>query len=166
MESLGGSFATAWDANFDGSVIVGGAVFPSLGTRFRPARWENGVFTQLAMNITHPTSGSVFLALLIIPILLTSCAIIGGRPRGVGLAGKTIVLDLALDPGDPIVIYPVSDRFIRDPRILSKVGEWGTFGIAYHRPHPACELRSRVITFSEVCSQVVCGEQNVSMGYR
>ncbi len=45
------------------------------------------------MNITHPTSGSVCLALLIIPILLTSCAIIGGRPRGVGLAGKTIVLD-------------------------------------------------------------------------
>ena len=45
------------------------------------------------MHITHPSAGSLFLALLIIPILITSCAVIGGRPRGIGLAGKKIVLD-------------------------------------------------------------------------
>lgn len=45
------------------------------------------------MNISHPSPGSLFLALLILSILVTSCAIIGGRPRGVGLSGKRIVLD-------------------------------------------------------------------------
>jgi N-acetylmuramoyl-L-alanine amidase len=45
------------------------------------------------MNISQPTAGSFFLALLIIPILITSCAVIGGRPKGVGLSGKKIVLD-------------------------------------------------------------------------
>lgn len=45
------------------------------------------------MNISHPSAGPFLFALLIIPILLTSCAIIGGRPKGVGLAGKRIVVD-------------------------------------------------------------------------
>ncbi|KPL19355.1 MAG: hypothetical protein AMJ92_03470 [candidate division Zixibacteria bacterium SM23_81] len=45
------------------------------------------------MSISHPSAGSIFLILLIVPILVTSCAIIGGRQRGVGLAGKKIVLD-------------------------------------------------------------------------
>jgi N-acetylmuramoyl-L-alanine amidase len=45
------------------------------------------------MHISHPSIGSAVLAMLIIPILLASCAVIGGRSRGVGLAGKKIVLD-------------------------------------------------------------------------
>ena len=47
------------------------------------------------MHISHPPIGSAILAMLIIPVLLVSCAVIGGRPRGIGLAGKKI----GLDPG-------------------------------------------------------------------
>ncbi len=45
------------------------------------------------MHISHPSIGPAILVILIVPILLASCAIIGGRPRGIGLAGKKIVLD-------------------------------------------------------------------------
>ncbi len=45
------------------------------------------------MNITHPSAGPVLLALLVVPLLIASCAVIGGRPKGVGLCGKKIVLD-------------------------------------------------------------------------
>jgi len=45
------------------------------------------------MQLSHPSIGSAILVMLIVPILLASCAVIGGRPRGIGLAGKKIVLD-------------------------------------------------------------------------
>jgi N-acetylmuramoyl-L-alanine amidase len=45
------------------------------------------------MSISHPSIGSALLVLLLIPILFCSCAVFGGRPKGVGLAGKRIVLD-------------------------------------------------------------------------
>ena len=45
------------------------------------------------MHISHPSIGAAVFAVLIIPILLASCAVIGGRPKGIGLAGKKIVLD-------------------------------------------------------------------------
>lgn len=45
------------------------------------------------MSISQSPTGSIFLILLIVPILVTSCAVIGGRPKGVGLLGKKIVLD-------------------------------------------------------------------------
>jgi N-acetylmuramoyl-L-alanine amidase len=45
------------------------------------------------MHLSHPSMGSAILALFIIPILFCSCAVLGGRPRGIGLAGKKIVLD-------------------------------------------------------------------------
>jgi N-acetylmuramoyl-L-alanine amidase len=45
------------------------------------------------MNVSHPSTGSIMLAFLLIPIVLTACAVIGGRPKGIGLAGKKIVLD-------------------------------------------------------------------------
>lgn len=45
------------------------------------------------MNVSHPSAGSLLLVFLIIPIVFTACAVIGGRPKGVGLPGKKIVLD-------------------------------------------------------------------------
>jgi N-acetylmuramoyl-L-alanine amidase len=45
------------------------------------------------MFVSHHHPGSVLFVLLILPLFITSCAIIGGRPKGIGLAGKKIVLD-------------------------------------------------------------------------
>jgi N-acetylmuramoyl-L-alanine amidase len=45
------------------------------------------------MLFSHHYSGSLLLLVLILPLFVVSCAVIGGRPRGVGLAGKKIVLD-------------------------------------------------------------------------
>jgi N-acetylmuramoyl-L-alanine amidase len=49
-------------------------------------------FSQMFFSHQYYT-GSILLLLLILPLFIASCAVIGGRPKGVGLAGKRIVLD-------------------------------------------------------------------------